>query len=72
MKMLWGFVNSGEVVCTKDSRMVFGAQLTVYETGRKLRKAKVMKKVKVWETGAGKCLEGVLKEGLHEGAVQIQ
>ncbi len=44
----------------------------VYETGRRLRKVKVMKKVKVWETAVGKCLEGVLKEGLQEGAVQIQ
>jgi hypothetical protein len=52
--------------------MVVGARSTVYETGRRQRKARVMKKVKVWETGAGKCLEGVLKEGLHEGAVQIQ
>jgi len=51
--------------------MVFGTRSTVYETGRRLRKAKVTKKVKAWETGAGKCLEGVLKEGLHEGAVQI-
>jgi hypothetical protein len=50
---------------------VSGALSTVYKTGRRLRKVKVMKKLRVVQKVAGKCMEGVLKEELQEGAVQI-
>jgi hypothetical protein len=54
MEMLRGFVNSGEVACTRDSRIVFGVLSNVYKTGRRPRKLKVMKKLRDLENS---CME---------------